>query len=164
VRALEEVEVFEIDKGTFDRLLSDMIHVPEFAPTLQAVAELRQLPAFSTLGADDLSTVLEHGRWRNVTPGEVLIEQGAEGDAFYALRSGQVDVVRDDETVSTLGPGSHFGEIALLQDVPRTASVVARTPAKVFELDREGFDRIVASAFRRGTLNPAASMDRTWQH
>jgi CRP-like cAMP-binding protein/Zn-dependent protease len=164
VRAVEDAQLFEVDEATFDRLLAGMVHRPDFGPTLQAVAELRQLPAFATLGADDLSAVLEHGRWRNVSPGETLIEQGAEGDAFFALRSGQVDVVRDEEVVRTLGPGSHFGEIALLQDVPRTANVTARTPARVFELDREGFDQVIASAFRRGTLNPAASMDRTWQH
>jgi CRP-like cAMP-binding protein len=164
VRAIEDTQLFAVDEATFDRLLLNMVNRPDFAPTLQAIAELRQLPAFASLGADDLAAVLEHGDWRNVAPAEVLIEQGAEGDAFFALRSGQVDVIRDDQVVGTLGPGSHFGEIALLTDVPRTATVVARTPGRVFELDREGFDEIIASAFRRGTLNPAASMDRTWQH
>jgi hypothetical protein len=48
--------------------------------------------------------------------------------------------------------------------VPRTASVVARTPVKVFRLDREGFDAAVANAFRGGTLDPTSAADRTWQH
>jgi CRP-like cAMP-binding protein/Zn-dependent protease len=164
VRPLEDSQLFEVDEGTFDRLLADMLHRPDFEPTLQAVAELRQLPAFATLGADDLAQVLEHGGWVNVAPGTTVIEQGAEGDAFYAIRSGQVDVLQDGAHTRTLGSGSHFGEIALLMDVPRTASVVARTPARVFRLDREGFDAVVASAFRRGTLNPTAAVDRTWQH
>jgi len=99
----------------------------------------------------------------NVAPGEQLIEQGAEGDAFYAIRTGQFEVRHDDELVTTLGPGAHFGEIALLEDVPRTASVVAKTPARVFRLDREGFDQVVSGAFRRGTLS-TATIDRTWQH
>lgn len=163
IRAIEDAELFEVDQPTFDRLLLDMVHVPDFAPTLQAVAELRQLPAFASLGSDDLASVVDHGRWMNVAPGEVLIEQGGEGDAFYAIRSGQFDVVRDDEIAATLGPGAHFGEIALLEDVPRTASVVAKTPARVFRLDRDGFDQVVSGAFRRGTLNSAA-IDRTWQH
>ena len=164
VRAIEDSQLFEIDEPTFDRLLSDMVHVPDFAPTLQAVVELRQLPAFATLGADELAEVLERGGWVNVAPGETIIEQGREGDAFYALRSGQVEVVKDGEVVRTLGPGSHFGEVALLMDVPRTASVVARTPARLFRLDREGFEGVVAGAFRRGTLHPAAAMGRTSQH
>ena len=164
VRAVEDAELFEVDEATFDRLLADMIHVPEFAQTFQHAAELRELPSFAALGADDLAEVLEHGDWVNVAPGETIIEQGAEGDAFYAIRSGQVEVYKDGEPTGSLGPGAHFGEVALLMDVPRTATVVATTPARVFRLDREGFERAVAGAFRRGTLNPAARVGRTWQH
>ncbi|MGQ0671004.1 MAG: cyclic nucleotide-binding domain-containing protein [Actinomycetota bacterium] len=164
VRALEDAELFEIDKGTFDRLLADMIHVPDFAPTLQAAAELRELSCFATLDPNELSQVLEHGEWVNLAPGEVVFEQGDVGDSFFAVRSGQVDVVEDGELVRTMGPGSYFGEIALLRDVPRTATVAARTPVRAFRLDREGFDRLVSGAFRHGTLKPATGADRTWQH
>lgn len=164
VRAVEASELFEVDEATFDRLLAEMVSVPEFAPTLQAVAELRRLPAFSVLSVDDLADVLAHGRWMNVPPGEAIVEQGAAGDAFFAIGSGQVEVVQDGERTRTLGPGGHFGEVALLMDVPRTATVRARTPARVFRLDREGFERAIAGAFRRGTLNPSAAIGRTWQH
>jgi CRP-like cAMP-binding protein len=164
VRAVLESELFEIDEATFDRLLADTVRLPDFAPTLQAVAELRQIPAFAALGVDDLAEVLEHGAWTNVPPGETIIEQGEEGDAFYAIRAGQVEVFQDGVSTRTMGPGSHFGEIALLMDVPRTATIVARTLVRVFRLPREGFERAVAGAFRRGTLNPAAPVDRTWQH
>ena len=164
VRAIVDAELFEVDEATFDRLLSDTIHLPEFGKTFQHAAELRQIPSFAALGADDIAEVLEHGDWVNVAPGETIIEQGAEGDAFYAIRSGQVEVYKDGELTGSLGPGSHFGEIALLMDVPRTAKVVATTPARLFRLDREGFERAIAGAFRRGTLNPAASLGRAWQH
>jgi CRP-like cAMP-binding protein len=120
--------------------------------------------AFASLGADDLADVVSHGRWVNVAPGETIVEQGEEGDAFYGVGSGQVDVVHDGEPIGTLGPGAHFGEVALLLDAPRTATVIARTPARLFRLDREGFDRSIAEAFSRGTLNPAAALRRTWQH
>jgi CRP-like cAMP-binding protein/Zn-dependent protease len=162
VRAVDDAELFAVDEATFDRLLAIAIEVPKFALTLQTMAELRDMPAFSTLGTEELDELLDHGSWVTAAPGEVLVQQGAVGDAFYALRSGQVDVIRDAKRLATLGPGSHFGEIALLRDVPRTASVVARTPVRAFRLDREGFDRVVREAFHRGVLKPPA--DKTWQH
>ncbi|HZD80858.1 MAG TPA: cyclic nucleotide-binding domain-containing protein [Actinomycetota bacterium] len=164
VRAAEDSQLFEIDKSTFDRLLADMVHVPEFAPTIQAIAELRELPIFSTLEPDELGELLEHGRWAQVPPGELIVEQGAVGDAFFVIGAGRVEVRQDGAVLRSLGPGAYFGEIALLMDVPRTASVTAVTPVRVFRLDREGFDRLVAEAFRKGTLRPSSQADRTWQH
>ena len=52
VRAVGPAEVFEVDKGTFDHLLADMLHLPDFEPTLQQVAELRGLTCFSALSTD----------------------------------------------------------------------------------------------------------------
>lgn len=164
VRAVEQSEVFEIDKGTFDRLLADMIHLPEFAPGLQAVGELRELPCFAHLEPDDLSRLFDHGEWVNIAPGEAIIEEGEVGDAFYSIRSGQADVFEGGVHVRTLGPGSAFGETALLFDVPRTATVIALTPMRTFRLDRMGFDELVAGAYRRGTADPHIIPDRTWQH
>jgi CRP-like cAMP-binding protein/Zn-dependent protease len=164
VRAVEESEVFVIDKGTFDQLLADMAEVPEFAPTLQAAAELRSLRPFATMGADQLAEVLAKGEWITVPPGEALFEQGDVGDAFYVLRSGQVEVIQDGNLLRTLGPGSFFGEIALLHDVPRTATVRARTPARAFRLERDGFTALVRDAFRAGTLRPHALIERSQEH
>jgi CRP-like cAMP-binding protein len=162
VRAAEDAEVFEIDKGTFDRLLAEEIRAPDLAPTLQAVAELGELPCFSHLQPDELSEVLAHGEWVTLPPGETVVAQGEPGDAFYALRSGQVEVSEEGGKPKVMGPGSYFGEVALLLDVPRTATVRTRTPVRAFRLDREGFDRLLARAFRKGTLKPQAG--RTWQH
>jgi CRP-like cAMP-binding protein/Zn-dependent protease len=162
VRADDDGELFAVDEGTFDRLLAGAIETPSFRLTLQTMAELRDIPAFSGLGTEELSELLAHGSWVTAAPGDAMVEQGGVGDAFFAVRSGQVDVVRDGSVIGSQGPGSHFGEIALLRDVPRTASVVAKTPVRAFRLDREGFDRVVREAFQRGSLKPPA--DKTWQH
>jgi len=164
VRATEEAELFEVDKGTFDRLLADMIHVPEFAPSFQEAAELKEISCFAHLEPDELTDLLDHGEWVNLTPGETAIRQGDVGDSFYAIRSGQVEVERDGQVVAALGAGGFFGEVALLTDVPRTATVRARTPVRAYRLDRDGFDRLVAGAFKKGTLNPNAAQDRVQQH
>jgi CRP-like cAMP-binding protein len=164
VRALEEAELFEIDKGTFDQLLADMATVPDFAPTFQAMAELRSLDPFQHLEPAQLSELLEHGAWVTLGPDEQLMRQGDPGDAFYAIRSGQVEVVRDGRRSRVLGPGSHVGEVALLLDVPRTATVRTITPVRAFRLERAGFDRLVREAFRTGTLNPQAPVERAGLH
>jgi CRP-like cAMP-binding protein/Zn-dependent protease len=161
-RATTETELFVIDKGTFDRLLADAIEAPEFELTLQSMAELRELPAFANLRSDALGSLLEHGAWISAAPGEAFVEQGDEGDAFYAIRSGRADVVRDGEPIATIGSGDHFGETALLTDEPRNATVRAHTPVRAFRLDQEGFENVIADAFRRGTLRAAS--DRTWEH
>ncbi len=162
VRASEDTELFAVDKSTFDRLLASAIHAPSFKLTLQTMAELRDMPAFSTLGTEELSELLNHGSWVTANPGDMIVEQGAVGDAFFAIRSGRVEVVREGSVIRTMGPGTHFGEIALLRNVPRTASVIARTPVRAFRLDREGFDQVVRDSFQRGALKPP--VDKTWQH
>lgn len=164
VRAIDAADVFEIDKGTFDRLLADMVKVPAFAPTLQAASELRELGCFAALEPDRLSEVLARGEWVNIPPGQTIMAEGEVGDAFYALRSGRVNVFEGETLVRTLGPGTYFGEVALLLDMPRTATVSAATPVRAFRLDREGFDRLVAEAFRRGVLDPTISPDQVWEH
>ena len=163
-RASRDSELFVVDLATFDRLLADMASVPQFAPTLQQLAELRQLPPFAHLESAQLRELLEHGRWVNVAPGDTLMEQGAVGDDFYAISSGRVNIERDGKVVDTVGAGAYVGEVALLFDVPRTATVVAYTPVRAFRLDRTGFDRLVAARFRKGLLKQTAVADRTQHH
>ncbi|HXF71692.1 MAG TPA: cyclic nucleotide-binding domain-containing protein [Actinomycetota bacterium] len=164
VRASSEAELFEVDRGTFERLLAERARLPAFLPTAQAIEELRALPCFSHLEVDELGALARSGRWLLVAPGTELVRQGEEGDAFYAVGSGRFEVLEDGVRVRELGAGSHFGEIALLRDVPRTATVRALTPARVFRLEREGFHRLVAGAFARGTLRPAPEAAGPWQH
>ena len=162
VRAVDDVELFEVDKGTFDRLLAEDMRAPDFGHTMQALAELRELPVFHGLDAEQLSAILEHGSWVTAAPGEALVTQGEPGDRFFAVESGRAEVQRDGAVVGSVSKGMYFGEVALLRDVPRTATVAAVTPMRLFALDRDGFELAVADAFRRGTLRPAA--DRIGQH
>jgi len=162
-RAANDSELFVVDRSTFDRLLHDMAEVPDFVPSLQQLAELRAMPPFAHLESAQLHELLEHGRWVTLSPGDVLMEQGAVGDDFYAIASGRVSIVVDGDAVDTESAGGYVGEIALLFDVPRTATVVAYTPVRAFRLDRAGFDRLVAGTFRKGLLKPA-NADRTQHH
>jgi cAMP-dependent protein kinase regulator len=162
VRATDEVELFEIDKGTFDRLLAEDMRAPDFGHTMQSLLELRELPVFHGLDSARLTELLGHGVWVTASPGDALITEGEPGDRFYVVAAGRARVVQGGTEVASVSKGMYFGEIALLRDVPRTASVIAETPMRLFAIEREGFELVVADAFRRGTLRPAT--DRIWQH
>jgi CRP-like cAMP-binding protein len=164
VRAIEDAELFEIDRSTFQRLLADMVSVPHFAPTVQNIAELRELRTFQHLEPDELSELLEYGDWTQYAPGSVIVKEGEAADAFYAIGSGQVDVVKGRKHVQTLGQGDYFGEIALLRRVKRTATCRARTSVRAYRLTRKGFDRLMKDSFKKGTLNAAVAADQARQH
>lgn len=92
-------------------------------------AELRQIDAV----ADEVA----------VPAGRALIRQGELGREFVVIIDGEATVERDGTTVATLGAGAHFGELALLVDHPRNATVTAVTDLKVQVIDRRGFQNIL---------------------
>ncbi|KAK7112360.1 cAMP-dependent protein kinase regulatory subunit isoform X2 [Littorina saxatilis] len=75
--------------------------------------------------------------------GEVIIQQGDEGDNFYVLDQGEVDVYVNNEHVTTIGEGGSFGELALIYGTPRAATVKAKTDVKLWGIDRDSYRRIL---------------------
>jgi CRP-like cAMP-binding protein len=71
--------------------------------------------------------------------GEEVITQGDAGDRFYVIEEGEVEVFEDGVFKRTEGPGESFGEIALLRDVPRTATVRAKVTSRLLALERDQF-------------------------
>jgi cAMP-dependent protein kinase regulator len=75
--------------------------------------------------------------------GEVIIQQGDEGDNFYVIDHGEVDIYVNGEYVSTIGEGGSFGELALIYGTPRAATVKAKTDVKLWGIDRDSYRRIL---------------------
>jgi putative peptide zinc metalloprotease protein len=163
VRALEPSQVFALDKGTFDRVIAERMEVAEeMRNDLRSVALIRSLDPFRSLDDADAARLVKGADFRNFGPGDRIVKQGDPGDSFFVVASGQVEIVENRRVRGRLGPGAYFGEVALLANSPRTATVRAATPSRVLELDRKSFDRVLAKSFRRGRLAPsrALTMDR----
>jgi MFS family permease len=103
------------------------------------VALLETIPIFEPMPQAALEHLANELEPTRVAAGEAVFDQGDRGDTFYVIQEGTVDVIQDGVVVATLGGGGYFGEIALLRDVPRTATVVSRTDAQLFRLDRAPF-------------------------
>ena len=100
---------------------------------------LLSLPLFAPLPPATLEHLARSLVRVPAAAGTEITRQGELGDRFYLVDKGDVEVSIDGEVVSSLGPGDHFGEIALLRDVPRTATVTARTDASFLALERDEF-------------------------
>lgn len=94
-------------------------------------ARLAAMPVFAGLEHQDLDDVARSMGERDVKAGKTLIKQGQWGHELVVVLAGEVEIRRDDAVISTLGPGAVLGETAVLGDVRRNASVVARTPVSV---------------------------------
>lgn len=110
----------------------------------EAVDLLRRMPIFAPLPLPALERLARSLEPVDAPAGRVVVEQGAEGDRFYAIRDGSVRVSADGREVAVLGPGDGFGEIALLRDVPRTATVTALEDSRLYAVGRDHFLETVA--------------------
>jgi CRP-like cAMP-binding protein len=112
----------------------DEVPVPE-----RELELLRGIDIFKPLPApvlESLAGVLVPVR---VEAGREIFRQGEPGDRFYIVADGEVEIVSDGRVVAVTGPGDYFGEISLLRDVPRTATVRAKTDVELRALERDDF-------------------------
>jgi voltage-gated potassium channel len=101
------------------------------APTVDALAAV---PLFQDLSPDDLAALAQKFEVEQHRAGTALVTEGRSGYAFYVLAEGRASVSEGDQQVRELGPGAHFGEMAIIGDGRRTATVRALTDVTVWVL------------------------------
>lgn len=108
---------------------------------------LKEVPVLSRLSSYERSKLADALETETYQPGNAVIKEGEVGENFYLIESGEANVLKEGEgVVSHLKRGDYFGEVALLNDLPRQASIVATTELKVATLDKKGFQRLLGPA------------------
>jgi CRP/FNR family transcriptional regulator, cyclic AMP receptor protein len=104
---------------------------------------LAKVPLFSALSKKDLQRVARASDEIDVEAGRVIVDQGRTGHEFFLIVDGRAAVKRNNRKVADLGPGQYFGELALLDRGPRSASVVAETPMTLLVLGQREFTGVL---------------------
>jgi len=107
--------------------------------------QLRKVPLFEGISNADLQRIAESAKERRFEAGAPIVSAGEPGHGFYLIINGRVEVKRGDRTIATLGPGDYFGELALIRETPRNATVVAKDPTTCLALARWDFKGIVVA-------------------
>jgi CRP/FNR family cyclic AMP-dependent transcriptional regulator len=111
---------------------------------VQAIESLRTIPLFSRVTESDLASIASLLIERRIAKHKTIVEEGLTGDYMYVISSGRVKVTKlsgdgREKILEMLGPGDFFGEMALLDDDPRSASVKALSDLKIYALSRGDF-------------------------
>jgi putative ABC transport system ATP-binding protein len=129
------------------RIVADVI----LADAVMICELLRGLDLFKSFTPAELTRTAERMKRRRYVPGETIIRQGEAGDDFYVIAQGEVDVLRrveggDELKVAVLDKGGFFGEQALMAEVPRNATCLAKTEVDVYCLTKDDFRRAVETS------------------
>jgi CRP-like cAMP-binding protein len=104
---------------------------------------LATVPLFSACSKKELALVAKGAERLSVAAGKVIVTEGAAGTEFFVILSGTARVERSGRDVATLGAGSFFGDLALLDRAPRNASVIAASPMELAKVGQRAFDELL---------------------
>ncbi|ESO10754.1 hypothetical protein HELRODRAFT_72321 [Helobdella robusta] len=118
--------------------------VPKDYKTMAALSKaIARNVLFSHLDDAERSDIFDAMFSVNRHAGEIIIQQGDEGDNFYVIDHGEVDIYVNNDYISTIGEGGSFGELALIYGTPRAATVKAKSDCNLWGIDRDSYRRIL---------------------
>ena len=144
--------LWALDRVTFRRILMDSA----FQRRRMYESFLEEVPLLSTLTPYERSKIADALETQKFPAGSVIIKEGDIGEAFYLLESGSAAVYKrqtGEQIIATYKKGDYFGELALLDDKPRAASVISQDEVKVATLSKEGFLRLLGPVEERMRQN-----------
>jgi CRP-like cAMP-binding protein len=100
---------------------------------------LKSVPFFTGMSKGELAAIAQQTDEVDVPAGRILAREGDFGGEFFIIDAGTAEVTRGGEAIAELGPGDFFGEMALLEEDRRTATVTARTPMSLIVMTRSNF-------------------------
>jgi NTE family protein len=147
IRVAERARLLVLRREPFERLFLTNQRALAYLEDVREnrdILTLEQVPLFSYLSPEELSTVRELFTEAAFESGDVVCRAGEPGNAFYVVRSGELEVwggKRGRELQSTIGPAGFFGEESLIWGEPRGATIKAAGPVRLLTLEREAFER-----------------------
>ncbi len=111
----------------------------------RGVTLLKGVPMFAELSRRHLRRIASNAEKVRYGGGRVIVREGARAEAFFVVAEGSAKVVRANRTIARLGSGDFFGEMALLDGRPRSASVISETPMTTIRLTRARFNKLLDS-------------------
>ena len=160
LRVVTRVSLFSLTpaEDSTEDMSVDMAWAEELAlaPIQAQVSELKRVPLFSAVPADDLVHLAGQLRPRRLAAEEVLFEQGVSGESMSLIQQGSVSVRIGDTQVAKLGAGEVIGEMAVIDGQPRSATCVAAEPSELIEISATDFESLV-----RGHPSTARAVLRT---
>jgi CRP-like cAMP-binding protein len=142
--------------------------------TSEVLDQIAHVEMLHSLSPSEVQAIIPLLKPLSVEPGTILCQEGAPGDAMFMIVNGEADILKGPQLIAQLGPGEMFGEMALLTGEERSASVIARTPMQLYELDKADFDgmltrsphlasglsRILARRLRETTQSKAKAREK----
>jgi CRP-like cAMP-binding protein len=140
ITAVKPTTLLALDKEEFQKLLGPLQELLDYNLSMRVLSSIKMFEKLTTSEKVRLCRAFHEAQFE---PNKAIVKQGDKGSKFFVLVQGHVDVLANDVKIAELGAGEYFGEMALLNNEPRKATILTKEKCKCFYVDRETFTKIL---------------------